>query len=136
MKTKFLITLCIFITNTNLAYSADQIKYASPDGKYQAYVLPVKNNRQKNVNESEIIIKTKDGRTFCSKGYGSEDGEHGLVVEKAAWTPDSGFFVYSMSSSGGHQPWHSPTYYVSVNDRKIRRLDDYIGAVTPTTLLI
>ncbi len=35
-----------------------------------------------------------------------------------------------MSSSGGHQPWHSPIYYVSVHDLKTRNLDDYIGAVT------
>ncbi len=31
---------------------------------------------------------------------------------------------------GGHQPWHSPIYYISVRDSKIRSLDNYIGAVT------
>ena len=51
-------------------------------------------------------------------------------MEKAAWTPDSSFFVYSMSSSGGHQPWNSPVNYISVHDSKVRSLDDYIGAVT------
>jgi hypothetical protein len=74
-----------------------------------------------------VIIKTKGGKVLVSKSYGSEDGEHGFGVEKAQWTPDSNFFVYGMSSSGGHQPWRSPVHFISIRDLKIRSLDDYAG---------
>jgi hypothetical protein len=99
----------------------------SPDGRYQAFVTALPGIRS---GESMVVIKTKKGKTIFSKSYGSEDGEHGYVVVRAAWTPNSTFFVYSLASSGGHQPWHTPIHYVSVRDSKIRSLDDYIGAVT------
>lgn len=107
-----------------MAYAAQQEEYASPDGRYGALVVALPSG------ESKVVVKTKQGRILCSKSYGSEDGEHGGVVAQAAWTPNSTFFVYSMESSGGHQPWHSPIYYISIRDFKIRNLDDYIGAVT------
>ena len=75
-------------------------------------------------------MKAKSGRILCSRNYGSEDGEHGYGVEKAAWTPDSRFFVYSLSSSGGHQAWHFPTDFISTTDYKFRRLDDFVGPIT------
>ena len=80
--------------------------------------------------ECQITIEVKNGKTLCSKSYASEDGEHGFGVEKAAWTPDSKFFVYSMSSSGGHQSWHFPTDFITITDCKIRNLDDYVGPIT------
>jgi hypothetical protein len=35
-----------------------------------------------------------------------------------------------MESSGGHQPWHRPTYIYSRSARAFFALDDYVGAVT------
>jgi hypothetical protein len=58
--------------------------------------------------------------------YASEDGEHGYGVTKAAWTPDSRFFVYSIESSGGHQSWHTPVQFFSRSENKIVRLDDVL----------
>jgi|GEM_PF-856175 len=100
------------------------LKYKSPDGKFIVYVLPSRYS-----GESKIIIKTNKGKKLYSKDYGSEDGEHGFGVVRAAWTPDSHFFVYSMSNSGGHQPWHSPIDFFSITDSKIHSLDDYVGAI-------
>jgi hypothetical protein len=45
--------------------------------------------------------------------YASIDGEHGLGVEHASWTPNSAFFVFSTSSSGGHEANHFPTLLYS-----------------------
>ncbi len=112
-----------------LAYSNKQQEYPSPDGKYIAYVIALP-KAPYGSGESEIIIRTQKGKILCSKNYGSEDGEHGFDVERAAWTPDSKFFIYSMSSSGGHQAWHFPTDFVAITDFKIRSLDNYLGPIT------
>ena len=112
-----------------LAYGNKQQEYPSPDGKYIAYVIALP-KAPYGCGESEIIIRTKKGKILCSKNYGSEDGEHGFGVERAAWTPDSKFFIYSMSSSGCHQAWHFPTDFIAVSDFKIRSLDNYLGLVT------
>ena len=55
------------------------------------------------------------------------DHQHGEGVSYAAWTPDSKFFVFSTSSSGGHQPWHGPAYFYARRQNRVLRLDDYIG---------
>jgi hypothetical protein len=112
-----------------LAYGNKQQEYSSPDGKYIAYVIALP-KAPYGSGESKIIIRTKKVKVLCSKNYGSEDGEHGFGVERAAWTPDSKFFIYSMSSSGGHQAWHFPIYFISTTDWKVRNLDDYVGPIT------
>lgn len=89
-------------------------EFRSPDGKYLAIVIPLP-KAPHGSGESKIEIHSKDA-IVCSASYSSEDGEHGFGVERAAWSPDSKFFVYSMSSSGGHQAWHFPTYFISVHD--------------------
>jgi hypothetical protein len=63
--------------------------------------------------ESRIDIYTEHLDKICSLDYSSEDGNHGFAVAKASWTADENFFVFSLQSSGGHQPWHSPTEFVS-----------------------
>jgi len=125
MKTRILMLLCIFLIFSTLAYSAEEKEYTSPNREYIASVVAVGQS-----GESKVVVKTKDGRPICSKNYASEDGGHGFGVEKAAWTPDSRFFVYSMSSSGGHQPWHFPAEFCSIPRSTTRSLDDYIGSIT------
>ena len=125
MKTRTFTLLCSFFLISTLAHSAEQKKYKSPDGVYVAIIAAVDKSE-----ENSVIIKTKDGKTICSKSYLSNDGTHGFVVEKASWTPDSKFFIYSMSNSGGHQPWHMPIDFCSVQDKSIYHLDDHVGPIT------
>jgi hypothetical protein len=61
---------------------------------------------------------------LCTKSYSSSDGEHGLGVAKGQWTPDSQFFVYDTSSSGGHQPYHSPTFFYNTRSNRIRNIEE------------
>jgi hypothetical protein len=63
--------------------------------------------------ESRIDIYTPHLDKICSLDYSSEDADHGYVVAKASWTPDGTFFVFSLESSGGPSPWHTPTEFVS-----------------------
>jgi hypothetical protein len=58
--------------------------------------------------ESRVVIRTSTGKTLTSKDYSSPRGFNGYYVVTAKWSPDSKFFVYTMSSSGGHSPWQFP----------------------------
>jgi hypothetical protein len=65
-------------------------------------------------------------KTLAESGQGAGSGRrgHGYSVTKAAWTPDSNFFVYSLSNTGGHQPWHFPVDFYGRAQGKIFSLDD------------
>lgn len=128
IKSIFLSIVAITFIST-LAHSMERKSYVSPDGKYHAIIVALP-KAPCGCEENKVILKSKDGKTLCSKSYGSEDGEHGFGVEKAAWTPDSKFFVYSMSSSGGHQSWHYPVDFIAMIDCKIFSLDNLVGPIT------
>jgi hypothetical protein len=49
---------------------------------------------------------------LCALDCSSEDSEHGFGIVKAAWTPDNKYFVFSLTSSGGHQSWHFPKHFL------------------------
>ena len=83
--------------------------YPSPDGVLRAVVYPVDISLDATPDmESRIVIRTSKGETLNSKDYSSPRGFNGYYVVNAKWSPDSKFFVYSMSSSGGHSPWQFP----------------------------
>ena len=63
------------------------------------------------------------------RSFASADGEHGLVIVRAAWSPDSGFFVFSGASSGGHQPWHSPIFVYSREANTFYELDKCLSGI-------
>jgi dipeptidyl aminopeptidase/acylaminoacyl peptidase len=105
--------------------SSKSQEFKSPDGSVVAVV------RSKQVPdataESRVELRTQEGRVIAKRDYTSEDGEHGYGVTKATWTPDSQFFVYSLESSGGHSPWHSPVQFFSRERNKIVSLDDALN---------
>ena|SRR5215469_18622382 len=99
-------------------------KFPSPDGAmivviHSAGVLEA-------TRESRVEVRSHSGRVLAKCTYFSADGEHGYGVTKAAWTPDSQFFVYSLASSGGHQSWHTPVLFFSRRSSKIVSLDDLL----------
>jgi len=83
--------------------------YPSPDGTTRALVYPVDISLNATPDmESRVVIRTAKGETLTSKDYASPRGFNGYYVVNAKWSPDSKFFVYSLSSSGGHSPWQFP----------------------------
>jgi hypothetical protein len=101
--------------------------YRSPDGTLIARVVAAEKTLSESAVESVVEIRSKDGKAIFSKDYSSEDGLHGLGVIKAQWTPDSRFFVYSMTSSGADQPWYAPIDVYSRTDNRVERLDEMTG---------
>lgn len=96
----------------------------SPDGALRAVIIPVDREKGLEANESRVEIRKSDGRLLCSKDYSSSDGEHGYGVEEGQWTPDSQFFVYDTTSSGGHQPYRAPTFFYSRKNNRVRNIEE------------
>jgi hypothetical protein len=67
------------------------------------------------------------GETLTSKDYASPRGFNGYYVVSAKWSPDSKFFVYSMSSSGGHSPWQFPIAVYSRAKNRFGQFSDMIN---------
>jgi dipeptidyl aminopeptidase/acylaminoacyl peptidase len=131
MKTTLSIVflLLFVVTAAESAQLAKQEKkrrqYMAPDGGVRVVVVPVSKEAGRPEYESRIEFKSSDGQIACALDYSSEDNEHGFGVVKAEWTPDSQYFVFSLTSSGGHQAWHAPTQFLSRKDGTVRALDDY-----------
>jgi hypothetical protein len=101
--------------------------YASPDGTLRAVVFPVDVSLYATPDmESRVVIRTSKGDTLTSKDYSSPRGTNGYYVVNAKWSPDSQFFAYSMSSSGGHSPWSFPMMVYSRQKNRIAGLSDMI----------
>ena len=99
-------------------------KFGSPDGTLHALVAASGPGGESRV---EIVA---NGRRLIQKSFASADGSHGYVVVHAAWTPDSRYFVFSLTSSGGHQPWLFPTYAYSRRTNDLSSLEGRIGPPT------
>ena len=99
-------------------------EYKARDGS-RAVILTAKKAVEGAGHESVVEFYSAQNQRLCSMDFSSSDGEHGFAVEKAAWTPDQNFFVFSLGSSGGHQPWHSPTFFFSLRGQAIRDLETF-----------
>jgi hypothetical protein len=122
-----LVLWMVVIPTAAFAQPAKSIR--SPDGRLRAEIVSV-GKRGYEEAESRVIIRQSGGKVIFKKSFASPDGEHGFGVDRAAWTPDAQFFVFSGGSSGGHQPWHWPTYIYSRREKKLYLLDDTIGPIT------
>lgn len=98
--------------------------YVSSDGARWAKIMPV----SETCVESRIEIRKRSG-LLLRRSFASPDCEHGMGVERGAWTSDARFFVFNAQSTGGHQPWHWPIYFYSRRDNKLHDLDKYIGPI-------
>ncbi len=96
--------------------------YWAPDGTLRAQVVVAGPG-----GESHVTIRERDG-VLVAASYASSDGRHGFVVRHADWTADSRFFVFSLASSGGHQPWHNPIQVYSRRRNLLAALDEPSGS--------
>jgi hypothetical protein len=99
--------------------------YPSPDGAVTARISQL----SASCAESFIEVRTAKGHLLLHKSYGSPDCDHGMGINRGAWTADSKFFVFNAQASGGHQPWHWPVYFYNRSVNSLRVLDNYIGPI-------
>src|SRR5262250_1234542 len=101
--------------------------YPSPDGALRALVFPVDVSLYATPDmESRVVIRASNSDTLISKDYSSPRGANGYYVVNAKWSPDSQFFVYSMSSSGGHSPWSFPIMVFGRQKNAFAKFSDMI----------
>jgi hypothetical protein len=124
LKKKFAILVLLLLPSFALA--ADRL--VSPDQSLVATIEPFQKTDAKTA-ENVISIVKSDGTLLAKKDFRSPDKEHGYVIDKIQWTADSHFLVFSTYSSGGHQPWHTPTFFFARSDNKIISIDDLLGPV-------
>ena len=102
--------------------------FPSPDGMIHAVVLPSDVDLYGTPDlESRLVFRDTTGKTLTSQDYSSPRGENGYYVVSAKWSPDSQFFVFSLSSSGGHSPWSFPMWVYSRAKNAIVSFSDMIG---------
>jgi hypothetical protein len=130
---KALVVIVLSLACTSLQADDDIQTVASPDGKYFAATREI---------PDQLVVWKKDADRFClvispNRDAADVDGSFYRwdcpsheVVSQLAWTPDSSFLVITTTSSGGHSPWHFPTYVFCVRDKSVRYLDDTIGLVS------
>ncbi len=108
---------------SRLAY-AETKDYWSPDKTLYARVLATGEWK-----EIRIEIRTSIHNILSQKDFTSPDAQHGLTLARCAWSPDSNFFVFSTWSSGGHQPWQSPTFFYSRQDNFIHSFSKFLPPI-------
>ena len=102
--------------------------FISPDKTLHALVLPVDVSLYATPDmESRVVIRSSDGNTLNSEDHSSPRGEQGYHVYSAKWSPDAGFFVYSLTSAAGHQPWSFPIMVYSRSRKAFAKFNDMIG---------
>jgi hypothetical protein len=117
------------------------LTYISPDHELKGIIVPVgrdagakeMNNRSDQgyllEYECRVEIYTTKGEKIWSEDFSSPDQDHGRGVVFALWSPDSNYFVFSTTSSGGHHPWQFFTYAYSRRQNKLFILDSLLGEV-------
>lgn len=91
----------------------------SPNGLVVAHISAA--NARLSCEESRVQFLVA-GRLVADKSFGSDGGQHGYDLVSAEWTPDSRYFIFNLSSSGGHQVLNSPILVFSTQSKRIRLL--------------
>ncbi len=111
--------------------NCDSVKpqaFPSPDAAVRALVFPVGIDLNATPDmESRVAFRGQDGKLLNSRSFASARGTNGYYVVNAQWSPDSQFFVFSLSSSGGHSPWSFPMWVFSRETSAFAEFSQMIG---------
>ncbi len=126
---KYLFIAAILVSSAVLSYAQGHGKviYWSPDNTLQAVIHPSPENAPQVQPEFILELLTKTNKTICRVAFTSKDLDHGSLLVKALWSPDSKYFVFSTFSSGGHSSWHYPTFCYARSKDAVFELDELAG---------
>jgi Tol biopolymer transport system component len=130
MRSSIAAILFSILVSANAAMAADEDrKWPSPDKSLIAEAVISTEPDRSDLNWDLVKIDNKDGVTVASLSLKEGTGINRALVEDTAWSPDSRFFVFTTSSSGGHSIWHMPTYFYDRRSSLIYSVDDSLSAV-------
>lgn len=130
-KTKIidLIAFLLLLSFASLVNATEQERaIPSPDGKLIARILPIQKTKE-GPPEFKIEVIDAGGKLAAREDFTSKTGNQGLSIDKAEWSPDSQFFVFSTFSSGGHMAWQFPTFFFARRDNRIYRFADFLPPI-------
>ena len=131
--TQTIMIIAISLFNAFAVSYAETIQtHQSPNNQLMARVMSHANSQESILD----IITTENASIISHNDYTSANGTNGGVIEQAKWTPDSQFFIFTTSSSGGHSPWQSLSYFYSVRDKKMYSFSDFFPAIASTDFTV
>jgi hypothetical protein len=98
--------------------------YESPNRDLRAVIVIGKQHQRR------VEVRTSRGTLLQTKRLAPQIYSGGEAVGHAEWSSDGNFFVFNTYNLGGHQPWHVPTYFYCVKDKRIHSLDALVGLIT------
>lgn len=121
----YLLAICCLAGVANAKTSCQ--KYFSPNHQYSALI---ENTQVAGaiIPESIVSIYDMHHKLLARKSYTSPDHQHGFGVVQLKWSADSQYCVWSLTSSGGHSPWHFPTDCYAPKCHSIISVDDQLKA--------
>jgi hypothetical protein len=119
------VALVLFSVAPTPESAPDSSYYVSPDGAIGIHLRSVSGT----CPESIMQVRRKRGDLLLTKKYISADCEHGFIMDRGQWSTDSRFFVYFISNSGGHQPWHYPILFYDRKRNRIFNLESTTGPI-------
>jgi hypothetical protein len=126
MRTLFVLATLFVALLRAEAQGYGRVVYIAPDATLRASVIPLR-IVDGHLSEYAVEIHDSAGKLLRRADYASPDHEHGRDIMHAAWSPDSQFFVFSTTSSGGHSAWHFSTYAYVRSRNAVCYLDDLVG---------
>lgn len=122
-------TLLAITTAARSAQRTERIarQLDSPDAQLRAVIVALAPSTTYGGEESRVEIRDRKDKVLAAKDFSSSDSNHGEAVDTAKWTPDAQFFVFNVSSSGGHQPWQSPVWFYSRKEQRFRELSNLMS---------
>jgi len=116
--------VCVLLAALSAKACVGSREIAAPDGVLMARITQLNGT---GCGESGVEIIDRAQHVLAAVSYASVDGEHGLGVEQVSWTPNSAFFVFSVSSSGGHEANHFPMLFYSRHSNAFVTLESLVG---------
>lgn len=104
------------------AFAQPEVRIFTKDD-FKAYILPVD-------SEDRIAIRRPSPKDLAELSLLSTDSQHGGHIEQITWSDDHKYLVFTTTSSGGHSPWHFPTYVFSTDSWAFLLIDDSLPAIT------
>jgi hypothetical protein len=101
--------------------------YRSLDHTLVATVVTLKQQASDGENPSRVEVRNAGRHLLASRDHSIWPDE-GYTVRKVAWTADARFFVYQVSNSGGHSPWHGPVFFYSRKKNQFYSLEHALAS--------
>jgi hypothetical protein len=120
-----------FLLGTTGLHTDEKKSWTSPSGGLVARAKNHKAAGSADYTDWDVVtIYNSAGKILASLSLEEGSGINLAVVTEAIWSPDSRFFAFQTTSSGGHSAWHAPVYIYDANNSLIYSIDDMIGSVT------